>query len=241
MAMSSTGCCTVFCCSSSSRCLSSSSQVCSGLPSMLGMSTSISVSFRHGGSGGGGESPLLHQRYNVGCSRQISRRFQELRAMGTENKESKAEETRPARAAAPEEESGKAATLVEGSRSSKLGFGADARTDEGKGSKEKKQQQKRKQQSATVRRAAPQQPLLSAPGNPQTQQIETAYALSLGFLGILIFVEGIILAASGFLPEEWDGFLVTNLYPSFTPTVGVFLAAALAYGLFKTQGGEPKK
>jgi hypothetical protein len=117
--------------------------------------------------------------------------------MGTENKESKAEETRPARAAAPEEESGKAATLVEGSRSSKLGFGADARTDEGKGSKEKKQQQKRKQQSATVRRAAPQQPLLSAPGNPQTQQIETAYALSLGFLGILIFVEGIILAASG--------------------------------------------
>jgi hypothetical protein len=117
--------------------------------------------------------------------------------MGTENKESKAEETRPARAAAPEEESGKAATLVEGSRSSKLGFGADARTYEGKGSKEKKQQQKRKQQSATVRRAAPQQPLLSAPGNPQTQQIETAYALSLGFLGILIFVEGIILAASG--------------------------------------------
>lgn len=208
---------------------------------MLGMSTSISVSFRHGGSGGGGESPLLHQLYNVGCSRQISRRFQELRAMGTENKESKAEETRPARAAAPEEESGKAATLVEGSRSSKLGFGADARTDEGKGSKEKKQQQKRKQQSATVRRAAPQQPLLSAPGNPQTQQIETAYVLSLGFLGILIFVEGIILAASGFLPEEWDGFLVTNLYPSFTPTVGVFLAAAVAYGLFKTQGGEPKK
>ncbi|CAM6016624.1 unnamed protein product [Sphagnum balticum] len=241
MAMSSKGCCTVFCSSSSSRWLSSSSQVCSGLPSMLGMSPSISVSFRHGGSGGGGESPLLHQPYNVGCSRQISRRFQELRAMGTENKESKAEETRPARAAAPEEESGKAVTLVEGSRSSKLGFGADARTDEGKGSKEKKQQQKRKQQSATVRRAAPQQPLLSAPGNPQTQQIETAYALSLGFLGILIFVEGIILAASGFLPEEWDGFLVTTLYPSFTPTVGVFLAAAVAYGLFKTQGGEPKK
>jgi hypothetical protein len=133
--------------------------------------------------------------------------------MGTENKESKAEETRPARAAAPEEESGKAATLVEGSRSSKLGFGADARTDEGKGSKEKKQQQKRKQQSATVRRAAPQQPLLSAPGNPQTQQIETAYALSLGFLGILIFVEGIILAASG-LSCTLSLSLALSLHPS---------------------------
>jgi hypothetical protein len=60
--------------------------------------------------------------------------------MGTENKESsKAEKTRPGRATAPEEEGGKAATLVEVTRSSKLGFGADARTDEGKGSKEKKQ------------------------------------------------------------------------------------------------------
>ncbi len=51
----------------------------------------------------------------------------------------------------------------------------------------------------------------------------------------------ILCGCTGFLPEEWDGFLVTNLYPSFTPTVGVFLAAAVAYGLFKTQGGDPKK
>ncbi len=118
MAMFNTVCCTVFCCFSSSRWLSSSSQVCSRLPSMLVMSPSISVSFRHGGLGGERESPLLHQPYNVGRSRKISRRFKSFELWGQRIK---------------------SPPSVEGARSSKLGFGADARTDEGKGSKEKKQ------------------------------------------------------------------------------------------------------
>jgi hypothetical protein len=46
-----------------------------------------------------------------------------------------------------------------------------------------------------MRKLAPQQPPFSAPAHPQTQQIKTTYVLSLGFLGTLIFVEGIILVA----------------------------------------------
>jgi hypothetical protein len=79
-----------------------------------------------------------------------------------------------------------------------------------------------------------------------TLQIEEGFSnvMTVLFLRIqdeLIMGIYILCGCTGFLPEEWDGFLVTNLYPSFTPTVGVFLAAAVAYGLFKTQGGEPKK
>jgi hypothetical protein len=41
---------------------------------------------------------------------------------------------------------------------------------------------------------------------------------------------------AGFLPEEWDEFLVNTLYPSFTPTVGFFLLLAAGYGVFKYFG-----
>lgn len=48
--------------------------------------------------------------------------------------------------------------------------------------------------------------------------------------------------SAGFLPEEWDKFLVDKLYPSFTPTVGLFLAGAAGYGVFKYLGlGPPKE
>lgn len=51
---------------------------------------------------------------------------------------------------------------MEGARTNKLSFGVDPKIDEGKRSTEKKQQ------FATMRRLAPQQPLLYALGNPQT-------------------------------------------------------------------------
>ena len=73
----------------------------------------------------------------------------------------------------------------------KLGFGASAKPVSGKSSS------KEKKKSGTIRRSAPQQPLIQAPGDPQAQQIETAYVASLTFLGLLIFVEGLALAASG--------------------------------------------
>lgn len=73
----------------------------------------------------------------------------------------------------------------------KLGFGASTKPASGKSlSKEKKK-------SGTIRRSAPQQPLIQAPEDPQAQQIETVYVASLTFLGLLIFVEGLALAASG--------------------------------------------
>uniref|UniRef100_A0A803MTW1 Transmembrane protein n=1 Tax=Chenopodium quinoa TaxID=63459 RepID=A0A803MTW1_CHEQI len=37
----------------------------------------------------------------------------------------------------------------------------------------------------------------------------------------------------GLLPEEWDKFLVKFLYPSFTPTVFLFVAGTVVYGVQK--------
>ena len=43
----------------------------------------------------------------------------------------------------------------------------------------------------------------------------------------------------GLLPEEWDAVITKFVYPSFTPTVGLFLAGAVFYGVYKIlQGNE---
>jgi hypothetical protein len=131
-------------------------------------------------------------------------------------------------------ENGKSGAAAVTDASSK-GFGASARPAPAS-TKEKKKK------PGTIRRSAPQAPLLqSAPADNQVSQLETAYVVSLTFLFGLIFVEGLTLAASGFLPEEWDQFLVDKLYPSFTPTVGLFLVGAAGYGVFKYLGLGPSK
>ncbi|CAM8991249.1 unnamed protein product [Rhodiola kirilowii] len=71
---------------------------------------------------------------------------------------------------------------------------------------------------------------------------ESAFLLTWSALGAVILAQGLTLAASGFLPEEWDRFLVKYLYPIFTPTVGLFVAGTAAYGVLKyLQNDQLKK
>ncbi|CAN1842681.1 Protein LPA2 [Linum perenne] len=77
---------------------------------------------------------------------------------------------------------------------------------------------------------------------------ERAFVLTWLGLGGVILVQGILLSASdfdfqsaGFLPEEWDRFFVKYLFPIFTPTVGLFLAGTVAYGVLKYLQNEKLK
>ncbi|PIA50059.1 hypothetical protein AQUCO_01300649v1 [Aquilegia coerulea] len=73
---------------------------------------------------------------------------------------------------------------------------------------------------------------------PEQNPTETAFLLTWFGLGLLIITEGLVLAASGLFPEEWDKFFVKYLYPSFTPTVFLFVAGTVVYGVLKYLEGE---
>ncbi|KAI9081590.1 hypothetical protein K1719_036476 [Acacia pycnantha] len=67
----------------------------------------------------------------------------------------------------------------------------------------------------------------------EVRKSESAFLLAWLFFGAVILAEGLFIAASGFLPEELDKFCVNYLYPSFTPTVFVFVAGTVVYGVYK--------
>lgn len=119
------------------------------------------------------------------------------------------------------------------------GFGLSDTATTANSKKKQKQKQKGQRERASVIRRTP----LEKPAFVSEKQEggkakeegknESAFLLAMLGFGIVIFIEGIGLAASGFLPQEWDQFLVKYLYPSFTPTVFLFVAGTVAYGVFK--------
>lgn len=62
---------------------------------------------------------------------------------------------------------------------------------------------------------------------------ETVAVQWLGFIFLVVIVEGLMLAGSGFLPEELDAWVTDNLYPNYSYTVLAFLGFSSLYGLFK--------
>ncbi|KAH7352129.1 hypothetical protein KP509_19G031300 [Ceratopteris richardii] len=94
--------------------------------------------------------------------------------------------------------------------------------------------------SVTSRRPAPESPIIPQAADPEVGEQEKLFIVGLTAIGILIFVEGIALAASGLLPTQLDDLVAKYVYPLFTPTVGVFIAAAVLYGVLKLRQGGGK-
>lgn len=65
------------------------------------------------------------------------------------------------------------------------------------------------------------------------QVFEGQAILGLGLIFSVCLAEGFIVAASGFLPDAADEFIMKYVYSAFSPTVGLFLACSSAYGVWK--------
>ncbi|KAF7824904.1 protein LOW PSII ACCUMULATION 2, chloroplastic [Senna tora] len=101
----------------------------------------------------------------------------------------------------------------------------------------RKKQKGKRERASIIRRSPVEKPAfvseIDESKAKEQNKNESAFLLTwLGF-GAVILVEGIVIAASGFLPEELDKFCVKYLYPSFTPTVFVFVAGTVVYGVYK--------
>ncbi|KAK3245721.1 hypothetical protein CYMTET_44727 [Cymbomonas tetramitiformis] len=70
------------------------------------------------------------------------------------------------------------------------------------------------------------------------QEYETYAVGLLVILFLVILLLGIFLAASGFLPEEYDRFAEEVIYPAYSPLLLVFLGCSSLYGLYKAGKGE---
>ncbi|XP_031265871.1 protein LOW PSII ACCUMULATION 2, chloroplastic [Pistacia vera] len=101
----------------------------------------------------------------------------------------------------------------------------------------KKKANSKRERASVIRRAPVQKPaFVSQEDEAKAKEMmknESAFLLAWLGIGGVILLQGITLAASGFLPEELDKFFVKYLYPTFTPTVVLFVAGTVAYGVVK--------
>lgn len=176
-------------------------------------------------------APLLCQKSSTTCPAKC--RTPSWRSHAATGEEANASPPPPAGSLKPSK------TVNDPAPSSAKGFGPRPAPSTPKSSKESPPQKQKK--SVTARRPAPVRPVLVSDVDPEARQRENAFILALAALGVVIFIEGIALASSGLLPEEWDAVIVKYVYPAFTPTVGLFLAGAVFYGVYKIfqGGGKP--
>ncbi|KAL8126227.1 protein LPA2 [Apium graveolens] len=100
-----------------------------------------------------------------------------------------------------------------------------------------KKKQGKKERAAVIRRAPVEKPKFAAvkdeSKSKEQGKDEQAFLLAWLGLGSVIFLQGILLSISGFLPEELDNLCVKYVYPAFTPTVVFFFAGTIVYGVSK--------